>query len=174
MFHIFVGNRVYCANCKDSRIQKAVDGFHSLPLNFNFELIDFWLCRETSFSLWAISLHVLGDVFVCLESLILSFPCNFFAYFKFHSDWGRVIGKIKQNELDFRDTAPLSMRGMLLRYSSEHRPTSRALATAGAVMAIGLSTNGCWHSKKPVWREKTRLTSLEVQAAASSKVWRKI
>ena len=46
MFHIFVGNRVYCANCKDSRIQKAVDGFHSLPLNFNFELIDFWLCRR--------------------------------------------------------------------------------------------------------------------------------
>ena len=40
------------------------------------------------------------------ESLILSFPCNFFAYFKFHSDWGRVIGKIKQNELDCRDTAP--------------------------------------------------------------------
>ena len=31
---------------------------------------------------------------------------NFFAYFKFHSDWGRVIGKIKQNELDCRDTAP--------------------------------------------------------------------
>ena len=29
----------------------------------------------------------------------------FFAYFKFHSDWGRVIGK--QNELDCRDTAPL-------------------------------------------------------------------
>ena len=26
------------------------------------------------------------DIFVCLESLILSFPCNFFAYFKFHSD----------------------------------------------------------------------------------------
>ena len=39
------GNLVYCTNCKDSRIQKAVDGFHSLPLNFNFELIDFWLCR---------------------------------------------------------------------------------------------------------------------------------
>ena len=30
-----------------------------------------------------------------------------FAYFKFHSDWGRVIRKIKQNELDCRDTAPL-------------------------------------------------------------------
>ena len=36
----------------------------------------------------------------------LSFTCNFFAYFKFHSDWGRVIGKIQQNELDCRDTAP--------------------------------------------------------------------
>ena len=37
---------------------------------------------------------------ICLSgSLILSFTCNFFAYFKFHSDWGRVIGKIKQNEL---------------------------------------------------------------------------
>ena len=47
-------------------------------------------------------------MFVCLGSLILSFTCNFFAYFKFHSDWGRVIGKIKQNELECRDTAPLS------------------------------------------------------------------
>ena len=28
---------------------------------------------------------------------------------KFHSDWGRVIGKIKQNELDCRDTAPLTV-----------------------------------------------------------------
>ena len=46
-------------------------------------------------------------MFVCLESLTLSFTCNFLAYFKFHSDWGRVIGKIKQNEVDCRDTAPL-------------------------------------------------------------------
>ena len=46
-------------------------------------------------------------IFVCLESLILSFPCNFLAYFKFHTDWGRVIGKIKQNELKCCDTAPL-------------------------------------------------------------------
>ena len=29
-------------------------------------------------------------------------------------------------------------------------------------MTIGLSRNGCSHSKKPVWRERTRLTSLEV------------
>ena len=46
MFDIFFGKVVYCTNCKDSRIQKPVDGFHSLPLNFNFELIDFWLCRR--------------------------------------------------------------------------------------------------------------------------------
>ena len=37
----------------------------------------------------------------------MSFTCNFFAYFKFHSDRGRVIGKLKHNELDYRDTAPL-------------------------------------------------------------------
>ena len=42
--------------------------------------------------------------------MILSFPCNFFVCFKFLSDLGRVIGKIKQNELDCRDTAPLSLK----------------------------------------------------------------
>ena len=46
IFDIFVGNLVYCTNCKDCRIKKAVDGFHSPPLNFNFELIDFWLGRR--------------------------------------------------------------------------------------------------------------------------------
>ena len=56
-------------------------------------------------------------IFVCLGSLILSFTCNFFAYFKFHSDLGRVIGKIKQNELDCRDTAPL--RPLALNVASE-------------------------------------------------------
>ena len=49
---------------------------------------------------------------------------------------------------------------MLLRCSFEPRPNSRVLATAGSVMTIGLSINGCSHSKKPVWRERTRLTSL--------------
>ena len=47
-------------------------------------------------------------MFLYLGSLILSFTYNFFAYFKFHSDWGGVIGKITQNELECRDTAPLS------------------------------------------------------------------
>ena len=50
------------------------------------------------------------ETFVCLGYLILLFTCNFFAYFKFHSNWGRVIGKIKQNELDCRDTAPLILK----------------------------------------------------------------
>ena len=47
-------------------------------------------------------------MFVCLESLTLTFTCNFLAYFKFHNDWGWVIGKIKQNELDCRDTTSFS------------------------------------------------------------------
>ena len=53
--------------------------------------------------------NVQEDIFICHGSLILSFTCNFFAYFKFHSDWRRVIDKIKQNELDCRDTAPLTL-----------------------------------------------------------------
>ena len=59
------------------------------------------------------------------------------------------------------------MRCLLLRYNLEPRLlNSRALGTVTSVMIIGLSINGCSHSKKPVWGEKTRLTSLEVRAAA--------
>ena len=36
------------------------------------------------------------ETFVCLVSLILSFACKFFAYFKFRSDWGQVIGKLNK------------------------------------------------------------------------------
>ena len=63
----------------------------------------------------------------------------------------------------------LSMRCMSLGCSFEPRPNSRALATASMVMTIGLSRNGCSHSKKTVWRERTRLTSSEVWVAAASK-----
>ena len=42
------------------------------------------------------------------ETICLSRIFNFVVYFKFHSDWGRVIGKIKQNGLDCRDAAPLN------------------------------------------------------------------
>ena len=36
---------------------------------------------------------------------------------------------------------------MLLGYSFEPRPYSSALGTAGSVMTVGLSINGCSHSK---------------------------
>ena len=66
----------------------------------------------------------------------------------------------------------LSMRCMLLRYSLEPWPNSRALGTAGSVMLIDLSIKGCSHSKKPLWQKKnTRLTSPEVRAAVTSEVW---
>ena len=48
------------------------------------------------------------ETYLFVLDLFLSFTCNFFAYFKFHCDWGRVNGKIKQNELDCRDSVPLS------------------------------------------------------------------
>ena len=67
----------------------------------------------------------------------------------------------------------LSIRGMLSKDipgSFNPRPNSYALATVGSVMTIGLSINGCLHSKIPVWWERSKLTSPEVWAAATSKV----
>ena len=58
---------------------------------------------------------------------------------------------------------------MLLGYSFEPRTNSWALVSGGSVIRIGLSTNGSSHSTTPVWREKTRLTSPEIRAAATSK-----
>ena len=55
---------------------------------------------------------------------------------------------------------------------SNPRPYSRAFATAGSFMTIGLSINRCSHSIKPVWREKTKLTSPEVWTAVTSNAWR--
>ena len=69
-----------------------------------------------------------------------------------------VLEKDSMNRVRFL----LSMRSMFLRYSFEPRPNSRALATSGSVMAIGLSINGCSHSKKPVLQERAKLTSPEV------------
>ena len=54
----------------------------------------------------------------------------------------------------------LSIRGVLVGYTFEPRPKSRALATARLVMTVGSSINGNSRpKKKTVWREKTRLTS---------------
>ena len=53
----------------------------------------------------------------------------------------------------------LRMRCILLGYRFEPRPNSHTLGSVGSVMTICLSIKGCSHSKKTVWREKTRLTS---------------
>ena len=63
----------------------------------------------------------------------------FFAYFKFHSDWGRVLGKIKQNELDCRDTAPLMATSFVLRlgtYWPWKSQSSYLVITEQAVSAL--------------------------------------
>ena len=44
---------------------------------------------------------------------------------------------------------------------------SRALGTVGSAMTVGSLIHECLHSKNPVWREKTRLTSPENWAAAT-------
>ena len=56
----------------------------------------------------------------------------------------------------------LSVPWMLLRYIFQPRTNSRALGIVGSVTTIDLSMNGCSHSNKPVWREKTRLASRKV------------
>ena len=71
--------------------------------------------------------------------------------------------------LHLRVRSLLSMRGMLLGYSFEHRPNSRVLATAGSVMTIGLLINGCSHLKKRM--SLTRESKVDY-SAATSKVWR--
>ena len=58
---------------------------------------------------------------------------------------------------------------MLLGYSFEPRPNSRVLATAGSVMPIGLSVNGCSHSKKKNKKQLTREIKVD-KSAATSKV----
>ena len=58
----------------------------------------------------------------------------------------------------------LNIRRRLLGYGFEPRPV---LATVGSPMSIGLSINGCSHSKITVWRERTRLTSPKVWAAVT-------
>ena len=55
---------------------------------------------------------------------------------------------------------------MLLGYSFEPRPNSRVLATAGSVMPIGLSINGCSHSKKKK-KQLTRENKVDKSAATS-------
>ena len=85
------------------RMGKTEEDWNGLKLGFLKTV------QPNSFQSWflllATSKIMLRRHIVCHGSLILSFTCNSFAYFKFHSDWGRVIGKIK---LNCRDIAPLT------------------------------------------------------------------
>ena len=60
---------------------------------------------------------------------------------------------------------------LYIGYSSEPRPNSHVLAIAGSIMTVSLLINRCSCSKRPVWREKTWLTSPEVWAVATSMAW---
>ena len=67
---------------------------------------------------------------------------------------------------------------MLPGYSLEPKPNMLDLAailvfhgTAGPIRTIGFVTKQTLAREKPVWQEKTRLTSPEGRAAAASKSW---
>ena len=73
----------------------------------------------------------------------------------------------------------LNMRCMLPGYSLEPKPNMPQISRpsyffmpAGSIIAIGFVTKRTLALEKPVWREKTRLTSPEVRDAAASKSWR--
>ena len=73
----------------------------------------------------------------------------------------------------------LNMRCMLPGYSLEPKPITPDLAailvfhgTTGSIITIGFVTKRTLALEKPVWWEKTRLTSPEARAAAASKNWR--
>ena len=107
-----------------------------------------------------------NQIIVCHSDRVTDMPPASIAFFTLvwfqHSRERLCINQVK---------TLLSVCGMLLGYNFEPRPNSCALASAGMVMTIGLSINGCFYSKKLVWRERTRLTNPEVWAAATSKAW---
>ena len=97
----------------------------------------------TVFQIWSLLLatsKIMLRRHICLGSLILSFTCNFFTYFKFHSDWGQVIGKIKQNELDCRYTAPLTScspkRSHVIMYAHQVSSPSLHVITLRVVRSL--------------------------------------
>ena len=66
----------------------------------------------------------------------------------------------------------LGMQCVLLGYSFKPRPNSRVLGTAGSVMPISLTINGCLHLKKNhLARENKIDLSPEVWAAVTSTGW---
>lgn len=68
---------------------------------------------------------------------------------------------------------------MLLRYSFEPMPNSRALGTTGSVITVGLSINECSHSKnqsahaatRKAWRNSSRALLLLKKTKGGSARW---
>ena len=60
----------------------------------------------------------------------------------------------------------------IARNSFKPRPNSWLLATAGSVMTIGLSINGCSHSKNRFDEREQDWLVQKFGAAATSKIWR--
>ena len=93
----------------------------------------------------------------------MSFTCKFFAYFKFYSDWGRVIGKIKQNELDCCDIAPLSIykTHLILRHF--------LLGVLGSILrrCLKIASNG--NCENTAMRS---LSSINIQLVSGSSSWK--
>ena len=101
-----------------------------------------------------------GDIFVCLESLILSFTCNLFAYLKFHTDWGRVISKIKQNELDCCDTAPLKVTRLLWPTCNDNLH----------VLSCCVNPRGSYHLRRKTEKSSWKMVHV-IPFAKYQKIW---
>ena len=87
------------------RMGKSEEDWNGLKLGF----LKAVQTNRQSLSLLFATSKIMPRRHICL-SRISDFVSltNFFAYFKFHCDWWRLIGKIKENDLDCRDKAPLT------------------------------------------------------------------
>ena len=114
--------------------------------------------------------YATSSTFSFLHNIVRSLKRNLdgsrFIYqtnFGFWSTWERLCSN--------RERSLLNIRGRLQGYGFQPRPV---LATVGSAMSIGLSINGCSHSEKAVWRERTRMTSPKKFGLRwpNKKVWR--
>ena len=70
--------------------------------------------------------------------------------------------------VSWSSVSPVALETRILVYSFEPRLNSRAIATVGLIMTIGLSIHRSTHSKKHFdHRAKTRLTGPEFRTAAT-------
>ena len=91
------------------RMGKTEEDWNGLKLGFLKTV------QPICFQSWSLLLATSKIMFrrhICLSRIsdfvIYIYVNSLLTYFKFYSDWGRLMGKIKQNELDCRDTAHLN------------------------------------------------------------------